>query len=73
MAAGWYPGRCKDCAQDATEGASRCESCRKARNQAAAADRAERRRKHRCWACSAKVVPGMSSCEAHRGTAWRTG
>lgn len=76
MAAGWYPGRCKDCAEPATEG-SRCKACRAAKRAYDAARRAERKRKRQCWACGEACVRDdsgrwLSSCQAHRGTEWRS-
>lgn len=57
----------------AKTGETRCERCKAARRQQEAACRAERKRKRQCWVggCATKCAPGLTSCEAHRGTAWR--
>jgi cob(I)alamin adenosyltransferase len=70
MAAGWYPGRCKDCSSEDLVGA-RCEACGRAHNAREAVRRAERKAKRLCWVCGDKAVKGLASCEDHRGTAWR--
>jgi hypothetical protein len=67
--AGWYPGRCKDCAQKAAKGRSRCDDCAEARRKAAAERRARLKRAKRCTVCGepARVVDGvvMTTCERH--------
>ena len=76
--AGWYPGRCKDCALEALAGKARCKECAAEHSAREKARRDERRRRRQCWVCGKPVVKDesgkwLASCEAHRGTAWRTG
>lgn len=69
-ASGYYPGRCKDCAEPAAEGSVRCDGCRVEHNNREAARRKERRRAKQCRVCGAKavVVDGepLSTCRVHR-------
>lgn len=70
-----YATGCKDCGSD-VDGTTRCSGCRASRNRQAREQRAERKRKHQCWACGEKCAKDesgrwLTSCEAHRGTAWR--
>ena len=68
--AGWYPGRCKDCAEPALEGAARCDTCRKAHNARESARRAERKDAGKCTVCGERAVKvdgvRLSTCETHR-------
>lgn len=68
-APGWYPGRCKDCAALAPDGA-RCDVCRVAHNAREAGRRAARKAACKCVVCGkrAAVVAGvaLSTCAAHR-------
>lgn len=75
---------CRDCPEppltddDGNILSVRCRACRKAHNARERERRAERKRKRLCWACPDKAVKDewgqwLASCEAHRGTAWRTG
>jgi len=66
-----YPNGAK-CAH-AAKGETRCKDCKAKRSAEEAERRAERKRKRQCWVCAAKCAPGLTSCETHRGTAWRTG
>lgn len=70
MGAGWYPGRCKDCAQTAAEGGARCEACRLAHNAREAARRDDRKARGRCAVCGerAATVAGepLTTCPTHR-------
>jgi hypothetical protein len=69
-APGWYPGRCKDCAEPALDGMQRCAVCRVAHNAREAKRRKARRKAGECTVCGAKaiVVDGwtLSTCETHR-------
>lgn len=58
----------------AAEGEVRCKKCQVAHRQREAERRAERKRKRLCWVggCASKCAPGLTSCEAHRGTSWRS-
>ncbi|HEU4580915.1 MAG TPA: hypothetical protein VFS67_21800 [Polyangiaceae bacterium] len=69
---------CKDCSEPPLSGGRRCKACRAAHNDRERERRAELKRKHRCWACGEPAVKDergqwLSTCQAHRGTAWRTG
>lgn len=67
---GWYPGRCKDCAEPALEDAARCDECRVAHNAREARRRKARRKAGECTVCgaSAVVVDGepLATCKVHR-------
>jgi hypothetical protein len=66
---GWYPGRCRECAEPALEGMHRCAECRVAHNAREAARRKARRKAGQCTVCGAKatVVDGepRSTCKVH--------
>jgi hypothetical protein len=67
---GWYPGRCKDCAEPALEDAARCAECRVAHNARETARRKARRKAALCTVCGAKAVTvdgvALTTCKLHR-------
>lgn len=70
MAAGWYPGRCKDCAELAAEGSARCAECAPLHNAREQARRDERKRKHQCRVCGQRATKDeagnlLSTCAVH--------
>lgn len=67
---------CKDCPGPPAPGKRRCKDCSAAHAGRERTRRAALKRKHRCWACAEPAVKGedgkwLSTCAAHRGTAWR--
>lgn len=73
---------CKDCPEPPLQDRAgniisrRCKDCGATHNERERARRAELKRKRRCWACAEPAVKDeqgrwLSSCQAHRGTAWR--
>jgi len=69
MAAGWYPGRCKDCALPA-KGGARCDECRLAHNARETARRDERKARGRCTVCGERAATiggeALTTCPTHR-------
>lgn len=68
---------CKDCSDAPLPGERRCKACKAAHNARERERRAARKKKHQCWACGkpcARDESGtwLSSCQAHRGTEWRS-
>lgn len=69
--------RCKDCPAPHAPGKARCRECQRRHNEASRARRLLLKRKRRCWVCAGHCVKDgaghwLTSCEAHRGTEWRT-
>lgn len=66
---GWYPGRCKDCAEPAVEGA-RCATCRLAHNARSAKRRAALLAAGQCTVCGGRAVRVagalLTTCGVHR-------
>lgn len=65
-----YAEGCKGCGSPCD--ATRCEGCKAERRDQERARRVERKQKRQCWVCAKKCVPGLTSCETHRGIAWRS-
>lgn len=70
MTAGWYPGRCNECAAAAEPGRSRCAACAKAHNAREAARRAERKAAGKCVVCGVRAArsagEALTVCPEHR-------
>jgi len=66
---GWYPGRCRECAEPATEGA-RCADCRVAHNAREAERRRARKAAGACTVCGERAVRvdgvRLTTCAVHR-------
>ena len=56
----------------AEPGEARCEACKAERRQQEQLRRETRKAKRQCWVCGQRCVRGLTSCEAHRGVAWRS-
>lgn len=68
---------CKECPEPPLTGERRCKACKAAHNARERERRAEFKRKRRCWACAKPAVKDesgawLSTCQAHRGTGWRS-
>lgn len=66
----WYPGRCRDCAQPAEDGAARCAVCAKVHARREKVRRDARRAAGRCVVCGERAARSggvvLTLCPEHR-------